>query len=32
MTLGMIFYALAAIILFLGGIGSTIIPNFTTAC
>jgi hypothetical protein len=27
MTLGVIFYILAAIILFLGGIGSTIIPN-----
>jgi predicted permease len=27
MTVGMIFYVLAAIILFLGGIGSTVIPN-----
>ena len=27
MTIGMIFYVLAAIVLFLGGIGSTIVPN-----
>jgi hypothetical protein len=27
MTIGMIFYLLAAIILFLGGIGATAIPN-----
>lgn len=27
MTIGAIFYILAAIVLFLGGIGSTIIPN-----
>lgn len=27
MTIGMIFYVLAAIILFLGGIGSSAIPN-----
>jgi hypothetical protein len=27
MTVGMIFYVIAAIVLFLGGIGSTIVPN-----
>ena len=27
MTFGTIFYILAAIVLFLGGIGSTIVPN-----
>ena len=27
MTIGMIFYIVAAIVLFLGGIGSTVIPN-----
>lgn len=27
MTIGMIFYLIAAIILFLGGIGATAIPN-----
>jgi hypothetical protein len=27
MTIGMIFYLIAAIVLFLGGIGSTAIPN-----
>lgn len=27
MTIGMIFYVLAAIVLFLGGIGSSVIPN-----
>ena len=27
MTIGMVFYVIAAIVLFLGGIGSTIIPN-----
>lgn len=27
MTIGMIFFAVAAIVLFLGGIGSTIVPN-----
>ena len=27
MSIGMIFYVLAAIVLFLGGIGSTIVPN-----
>lgn len=27
MNLGMIFYLIAAIVLFLGGIGSTLIPN-----
>ncbi len=27
MTIGMIFYIVAAIVLFLGGIGSTAIPN-----
>jgi hypothetical protein len=27
MTIGSVFYVLAAIVLFLGGIGSTIIPN-----
>ena len=27
MTMGTIFYVLAAVVLFLGGIGSTIIPN-----
>ena len=27
MTIGMIFYVIAAIVLFLGGIGSTAIPN-----
>lgn len=27
MTIGMVFYILAAIVLFLGGIGSAIIPN-----
>lgn len=27
MTIGAVFYILAAIVLFLGGIGSTIIPN-----
>jgi hypothetical protein len=30
MTIGMLFYALAAIVLFLGGIGSTLIPNTLT--
>jgi hypothetical protein len=30
MTIGMIFYVLAAIVLFLGGIGSTVIPNYVT--
>jgi len=29
MTIGMIFYVLAAIVLFLGGIGSPAIPNPT---
>jgi hypothetical protein len=28
MTIGMIFFLIAAVILFLGGIGSTAIPNF----
>ena len=27
MTIGMIFYIVAAIVLFLGGIGSTLVPN-----
>ena len=27
MSIGMLFYAIAAIVLFLGGIGSTAIPN-----
>ena len=27
MTIGMIFYIVAAVVLFVGGIGSTIIPN-----
>lgn len=27
MTIGTVFYILAAIVLFLGGIGSTIVPN-----
>jgi len=27
MTIGMIFFVLSAIVLFLGGIGSTVIPN-----
>ena len=27
MTIGMIFYIIAAIVLFLGGIGSMVIPN-----
>ena len=27
MTIGMIFYVIAAVVLFLGGIGSTVIPN-----
>jgi hypothetical protein len=27
MTIGMIFYVIAAIVLFLGGIGSTLVPN-----
>ncbi len=27
MTIGMIFYIIAAVVLFLGGIGSTIVPN-----
>ena len=27
MTVGMIFYVIAAIVLFLGGIGSSIVPN-----
>jgi len=27
MTIGMIFYVIAAIVLFLGGIGSSIVPN-----
>jgi hypothetical protein len=27
MSIGMVFYVLAAIVLFLGGIGSTIVPN-----
>jgi hypothetical protein len=27
MTIGMIFYVIAAIVLFLGGIGATAIPN-----
>jgi len=30
MTIGMLFYIIAAIILFLGGIGSTIMPNPVT--
>jgi len=30
MTIGMIFYLIAAIVLFLGGIGSTAIPNNLT--
>jgi len=30
MTLGRIFYVIAAILFFLGGIGSTVIPNPTT--
>ena len=30
MTIGMIFYIIAAIVLFLGGIGSPAIPNPTT--
>jgi hypothetical protein len=30
MTVGMIFYVIAAVVLFLGGIGSTAIPNHTT--
>lgn len=29
MTIGMIFYVIAAVILFLGGIGSTAVPNPT---
>ncbi len=27
MTIGMIFYLIAALVLFLGGIGATVIPN-----
>jgi hypothetical protein len=30
MTIGMFFYILAAIVLFLGGIGATVIPNYST--
>ena len=30
MTLGRIFYVIAAILFFLGGIGSTVIPNPST--
>jgi hypothetical protein len=30
MTVGMIFYVIAAVVLFLGGIGSTAVPNTTT--
>jgi predicted permease len=30
MTIGMFFYILAAIVLFLGGIGATVIPNHIT--
>jgi hypothetical protein len=30
MTVGMIFYVIAAILFFLGGVGSAVIPNPTT--
>jgi len=30
MTIGMLFYIIAAIVFFLGGIGATVIPNYLT--